>query len=197
METLRTTSDDAGAIAPVPNPAILFGSDNRDLRTCIRDIPDFPKPGIIFKDITPLLINPTAFARVVDLLYERYRDRGINKVVGIEARGFLFATPLAYRLGAGLVIVRKPGKLPYKTRRTSYALEYGQDSVEMHIDAIDPGDRVVLVDDVLATGGTLSAVAEMVEQSEGSLEELCVVIELGFLNGRSRLKNRLHSLIQY
>jgi adenine phosphoribosyltransferase len=169
----------------------------KDLRSYIRDIPDFPKPGIIFKDITPLLLNPGAFASTIDTLYDHYKTRGISKVVGIEARGFLFATPLAYRLGAGLVIVRKPGKLPYQTRRASYALEYGQDSVEMHVDAIEPGDRVVLVDDVLATGGTLGAVAEMIEAAQGQLEELCVLIELTFLNGRDRLKHRLHSLIQY
>jgi adenine phosphoribosyltransferase len=169
----------------------------KDLRRYIRDIPDFPKPGIIFKDITPLLLSPNAFGLAIDTLYEHYKDRGINKVVGIEARGFLFATPLAYRLGAGLVIVRKPGKLPYQTRRTSYALEYGQDSVEMHVDAIDRGDRVVLVDDVLATGGTLGAVANMIEAAEGQLDELCVLIELTFLGGRDKLKHNLHSLIQY
>jgi adenine phosphoribosyltransferase len=169
----------------------------KDLRSYIRDIPDFPKPGIIFKDITPLLLDPDAFGASVDALYEHYKDKGINKVVGIEARGFLFATPLAYRLHAGLVIVRKPGKLPYKTHRASYALEYGQDSVEMHVDAITPGDRVVLVDDVLATGGTLGAVANMIESAEGRLDELCVLIELTFLGGRDRLRHPLHSLIQY
>jgi adenine phosphoribosyltransferase len=198
METNSAPVEATAQAAPVPNEShLLFGGDQRDIRSCIRDIPDFPKPGIVFKDITPLLINPAAFAHVIDLLVARYRDRGITKVVGIEARGFLFATPLAYRLGAGLVIVRKPGKLPYKTRSTSYALEYGQDSVEMHIDAIDPGERVVLVDDVLATGGTLGAVAEMIVQSEGQLEEAAVLIELGFLGGRSRLKHDVFSLINY
>lgn len=183
--------------APAANEVIYFGDPKQDLRSCIRDVPDFPKPGIVFKDITPLLMSPAAFSKVIDVLAEHYRDRGITKVAGIEARGFLFAAPLAYRLGIGLVIVRKPGKLPYRTHRTSYDLEYGQDSVEMHIDAIESSDRVLLVDDVLATGGTLAAVAKMIENSGGALEELCVLIELSFLNGRSKLKHNVFSLIQY
>ena len=170
---------------------------NMDFRSYIRDVPDFPKPGIIFKDITPLLLQPKAFGAVIDTLAEHYQGKGITKVVGIEARGFLFATPLALKLGAGLVIVRKPGKLPYKTHKVSYALEYGQDSVEMHVDAIDPGDKIVLVDDVLATGGTIGAVATMLEQAGGQIEELCVFIELDFLNGRSRLKYPVHSLVHF
>jgi adenine phosphoribosyltransferase len=176
---------------------VYFGNPKQDLRSAIRDVPDFPKPGIIFKDITPLLMNPQAFGRTIDVFADRYKDRGITKVAGIEARGFIFAAPLALRLNAGLVIVRKPGKLPWKTHRTSYALEYGQDSVEMHIDAIDSKDRVLLVDDVLATGGTMAAVAQMIEHSEGKLEELAVLIELSFLNGRSKLKHNVFSVIQY
>jgi len=132
----------------------LMEPSKTDIKSFIRDVPDFPKPGIIFKDITPLLIDPKAFASVIDTFAEHYRNRAITKVVGIEARGFLFAAPLALKLGAGLVIVRKPGKLPYHTCKTSYALEYGHDSVEMHIDAIASGDNVLLVDDVLATGAS-------------------------------------------
>ena len=120
----------------------------------IRDIPDFPKPGIVFKDITPVLHDPASLAQTIDLLEERYRERTIDLIAGIESRGFLFAVPLAIRLGIGMIPIRKPGKLPYKTRKATYELEYGTDSIEMHEDALQPGQRILIVDDLLATGGT-------------------------------------------
>ena len=150
----------------------------------IRDVPDFPKPGITFKDITPLLADPVAFAEVVDRLAEPFVGRGITKVVGIEARGFVVAAPVAHRLGAGFVPVRKPGKLPWETRAVSYELEYGEETLEMHTDALAPGERVLVIDDVLATGGTARATAELVEQGGGVVHGLAVLLELSFLRGR-------------
>ena len=168
------------------------------LRRAIRDIPDFPKPGIVFKDITPLLANGPLFAKTIDLLAERYRDKKIDTVLGIESRGFIIGAALAYRLGAGFSVVRKPGKLPYETHRASYQLEYGSDALEIHIDAISAGARVVIADDLIATGGTAAATAELVGKLGATVVECAFVIELAFLNGREKLRPYgVYSLIQY
>lgn len=169
-----------------------------DLKSMIREVPDFPKPGINFYDITTLLKDPTGLKRILDALAVRYKDSKIDTVVGIEARGFFFAPALAYSLGSGFVPVRKPGKLPHKTRTLEYALEYGTDTLEMHEDAIQPGQRVLIIDDVLATGGTAKAVSNLVTQSGGSLVGLGFLIELDFLNGRRHLAGHdIFSLLHY
>jgi len=168
------------------------------LKAIIRDVPDFPKKGIIFKDITPLLSDPDAFREMVRHFAARFRDAGITKVLGIEARGFLLAAPIAMELGAGLVPVRKKGKLPYRTVAASYDLEYGQDTLEMHADAVGPGEKVLVVDDVLATGGTAGAVCALVEKLGGKVAGVAMLIELEFLKGRSKLAGRdIYSLIKY
>ena len=160
------------------------------LKSVIRDIPNFPKEGIIFKDITPLLSNPTSFKKAIDTLKARYEDKRIDQVVGVEARGFIFASALAYALDCGVVMVRKPGKLPYKTYKKTYTLEYGEDSIEVHQDAIEKGQNIVIIDDVLATGGTLAACAELVNKNfEVDLVEIGFLIELDFLKGRQKLGN--------
>jgi adenine phosphoribosyltransferase len=161
----------------------------QNLSSFIRDVPDFPKPGIVFKDITPLLRSPQAFRQAIDLFVERYQEQQIELVVAIEARGFIFAGALAHQLGAGMVPLRKPGKLPYKTFRETYALEYGTDAIEVHQDAIVPGQRVLLFDDLLATGGTLAAAANLVEKLGGKIVEIATLIELSFLKGREKIKN--------
>jgi adenine phosphoribosyltransferase len=169
-----------------------------ELRRKIRDVPDFPKKGIVFKDITPVLSDAATFRRVVDTMAERHRGDRVSKVVGIESRGFIFAAPLAVALGAGLVIVRKPGKLPWRTVRETYALEYGEDVLEMHLDAIEPGERVLVVDDVLATGGTADAVGRLVTRQGGELVGFTFLLELGFLHGARRLgPAKVHALVQY
>ncbi|MHA3788347.1 adenine phosphoribosyltransferase [Flavobacterium hauense] len=160
------------------------------LNQYIRDIQDFPKEGIIFKDITPLLANPKAVRECMALLLNNLRDRKIDKVVGVESRGFFFATLLAYELNAGFVPVRKPNKLPFETISASYALEYGTDCLEVHTDAIKPGDRILIHDDVLATGGTAAAVCELVEKLGGEIVQCNFLMELSFLNGRDKLGNR-------
>ena len=160
------------------------------LNQYIRDVQDFPKEGIVFKDITPLLANPKAVRECMALLLNNLRDRNINKVVGVESRGFFFATLLAYELNAGFVPVRKPKKLPFETISASYELEYGTDILEVHTDAIRPGDRVLIHDDVLATGGTASAVCELVEKLGGEIVQCNFLMELSFLNGRAKLGNR-------
>jgi len=168
------------------------------IKTIIRDVPDFPKKGIIFKDITPLLANPAMFAETIKLMAEPYRGRGITKVFGIEARGFLLAAPIALELKAGLVPVRKAGKLPYKTVSASYALEYGTDTLQIHDDAAGKGEQVLIVDDVLATGGTAGAVCELAEKLGGRVAAIAVLIELEFLKGREKLAGReISSLIKY
>ena len=168
------------------------------LRERIRSVPDFPKKGIMFRDITPLLLDPETFGGAVDALERRYRDQRIVKVVSIEARGFILGSALAYRLGAGFVPVRKPGKLPSGTVRESYTLEYGVDTLEMHDDALSTGERVVIVDDLLATGGTALASARLVERCGGVIHELAFLIELSFLKGRETLAPRpVHSLLEY
>ena len=156
----------------------------------IRDIPDFPKPGILFKDITPILGDADAFAEAVDALTDRARRFAPDLVVGIESRGFLFGTPMALALGVGFAPVRKLGKLPYETIAEEYALEYGTNTVEMHRDAVRPGQRVVIVDDLLATGGTAAAAAALVERLGGTVAGYTFLVELGFLRGRDRLPGR-------
>lgn len=158
-----------------------------ELKNTIRDVPDFPKKGIIFKDITTLLKDPVSFQRMVDLLGHRYVGRGIELVVGIEARGFIVGAALAYKLGAGVILVRKPGKLPHKTLRASYELEYGTDALEIHQDSITHGQKVLIADDVLATGGTVSAVIGLVEKMGGVIVECAFLAELESLDGRNRL----------
>jgi adenine phosphoribosyltransferase len=163
----------------------------------IRDVPDFPKPGILFKDVTPLIGDGPAFRVVTDLLAERVGANRPELIVGIESRGFIFGAALAERLGVGFVPVRKPGKLPYKTTRETYALEYGTDALEMHQDAVDKR-RCLIVDDLLATGGTAAATARLVERQGGTVEGFAFVIELDFLKGRSRLGAKpAHALIHY
>jgi adenine phosphoribosyltransferase len=169
-----------------------------DLRSIIRDVPDFPKPGIIFKDITPLLKDPLAFRETLDQLQKAVGNLTINGVVGIEARGFIFGSALAARLGVGFIPIRKPGKLPYATIRESYLLEYGTDTVEMHRDALGDGDRVILVDDLLATGGTMRAGVRLVEKTGARVEKVLFVVELLFLKGREKLEGyAVHSLITF
>lgn len=159
-----------------------------DLRKLIRDIPDYPKKGILFFDITPLLGNAEGFAQAVDQLAERFVDTGATKVLAAEARGFIFGAALAYKMGLGFVPVRKPGKLPYKTKCVSYDLEYGSDTLCMHEDALAPGEKVLVVDDLLATGGTLSGVVKLVEEFRAQVVGIGVVIELAALNGKAQLQ---------
>ena len=168
------------------------------LKTKIRDIPDFPKEGIVFKDITPLLGDPQAFNRVVNLLADRYLGRHIDRVVGVEARGFILGAALAYKLNTGLIPIRKPGKLPAETLQAAYALEYGHDQLEIHRDAIPPGSRVVLVDDLMATGGTICAAIDLIKGLQCDIVELAFLVELCALNGRQRLQGYdVFSLLQY
>lgn len=169
-----------------------------DLKTFIRDVPDFPKPGINFKDITTLLKHPEAFRTSISQLAERYRSSGITKIVGVESRGFIFSSALAYELGVGLVPVRKLGKLPAQCVQEKYELEYGHDVVEMHRDAVEKEELVLVLDDVIATGGTLVAACRLVEVLGGKVVEVATVVELTMLNGRKKLDNRpFFSLIQY
>lgn len=164
----------------------------------VRGIPDFPRPGIVFRDITPLLADPVAFTTSVDALVDQVGDRRVDKVLGIEARGFILAGPVAYRLSAGFVPVRKAGKLPGPVEAQSYQLEYGTDDLEIHNDGLAPGDHVLVVDDVLATGGTAAAAAALVEKLGASVAGLAFLIELDFLQGRSRLPGRdVLSLLHY
>ncbi|MDP2653936.1 MAG: adenine phosphoribosyltransferase [Candidatus Omnitrophota bacterium] len=169
-----------------------------DLKALIRDIPDFPSKGIIFKDITPLLGNPEAFRKSIDLLARKFKDQKITKVVSVESRGFIFGSALAYKLKAGVVPVRKKGKLPYKTRGVTYQLEYGTDTLEMHEDALTEQDRVLIVDDVLATGGTVSAVVELVKGARAPIAGVVFLIELKFLKGKAKLKDTpMAAIIRY
>jgi adenine phosphoribosyltransferase len=169
-----------------------------DIQSFIRDIPDFPKPGIIFKDITPLLKDPSAFNAAVDQLIDRLGQTPCDAVVGIESRGFIFGAAMALKMNLGFIPVRKPGKLPYETVSASYELEYGTDSIEIHKDALTQGQKVVLVDDLLATGGTMSACTSLVESLGAEIVACLFVIELGFLKGRDKIKGqRIESLIEY
>jgi adenine phosphoribosyltransferase len=168
------------------------------LKAAIRDVPDFPKPGIVFKDITTLLQDPALLRRALDLMTVMCGDLPVDKVVAIESRGFILGGALADRLGAGFVPVRKPGKLPWKARSASYELEYGTDTLEMHEDAVGPADRVLVVDDVIATGGTARAVADLTEALGASVSGFAFLVELGFLKGRERLPGReVRSLIRF
>jgi adenine phosphoribosyltransferase len=169
-----------------------------DLAKIIRDVPDFPQKGIIFKDITTLLKNPEALKYVIDTMVEKYRHQGIDKIVGIESRGFIFGGAVAYMLGCGFVPARKPGKLPAETISESYTLEYGTNTLEIHTDAIAEGENVLIVDDLLATGGTAAAVAKMVERLKGKVAAIEFLIELEFLKGIDKLKEyTVHSYIKY
>src|SRR3954466_8090015 len=168
------------------------------LKKLIRDIPDFPKPGIVFRDITPLLADPPGLALAVELLANPFRGKNIDLVVGAESRGFIFGTAVACCLSAGFVIVRKPGKLPHKKISMTYDLEYGKDTLEMHADAIVRGQRVLFLDDVLATGGTMKACVDLVRQLGGQVAGLAVLIELAGLNGRDRIDVKdVHSVLTY
>lgn len=172
-------------------------SSVESLRAAIRDVPDFPKPGIVFKDITTLLKDPVAFRRSVDLLAALCGHHRVDKVLGIESRGFILAGALALRLGAGFVPVRKPGKLPSRSRRCVYELEYGTDSLEIHEDAVAAGERVLVVDDVVATGGTAQAAARLVRDLGGEVSAWVFLVELSFLEGRRKLDGEVLSLIRY
>lgn len=172
--------------------------DRNDLKSFIRDIPDFPKEGIVFKDITTLLQDKDALRVAIDALAEKYEGQDIDVVVGIEARGFIFGTALAYKLGTGFVPVRKKGKLPYKTKEVTYDLEYGTDALEMHEDAVSKDSKVLIVDDLLATGGTVGAVTKLVQEQGADIVGLAFLVELGFLNGREKLGDLpVHSIITY
>ncbi len=176
----------------------MAGPDAIELRDYIRDIPDFPKPGIVFKDITPLLSSPAAFEAAIDRLEAAFADKRIQTIAAAEARGFIFGAPLALRLGAGFVPIRKPGKLPYATIALEYQLEYGTDRLEVHTDAFGPGRRVLLVDDVLATGGTMRACCDLVRQTGAEVVGCAFVLELTFLGGREKLAPyEVTSLISY
>lgn len=169
-----------------------------ELKGFIRDIPDFPKQGIIFKDITTLLSDAKSFHRMIDLLAHRYLGEKIDQIVGIEARGFILGAALAYKLGTGITLVRKPGKLPYKTRSISYELEYGTDTLEIHEDAFKPGDRVIVADDLLATGGTMAAVVDLVQNFGAEIHECAFMAELEFLKGREKLpEGKVYSLLKF
>jgi adenine phosphoribosyltransferase len=172
--------------------------DSSLLADLVRDIPDFPKPGVMFKDITPLLGDPAAFSSAVDAIVVSFGRGKVDKVVGIEARGFIIAAPVAYHFNAGFVPLRKAGKLPYDTLSQSYELEYGTETLELHSDAITPQDRVLIVDDVLATGGTAAAACELVERTGATVAGLAFVIELSFLDGAKRISNYDYtSLLSY
>ncbi len=168
------------------------------LKKIIRDVPGFPKPGIIFKDISTILKDPLALRSVVDILVEKFKKEKITKVVAVESRGFILGSVLAYKLGAGFILVRKKGKLPYKTRSISYQLEYGTDTLEIHEDALSSNDRVLIIDDLLATGGTVEAVLNLIGEFNPSVVGIAFLIELSFLKGRQRLKNLpIFSIIKY
>jgi adenine phosphoribosyltransferase len=168
------------------------------LRAAVRDVVDFPKPGIIFKDITPILADGQLFRESITLLCETAGGAKIDKVVGIDARGFIFAAAVADRLGAGFVPVRKKGKLPWKTRQSAYSLEYGESIVELHEDAVKPGETILLVDDLLATGGTAAAAVKLLDELGANLVGISVLIELEFLNGRSKLApHPVHAILNY
>ncbi|RJP21572.1 MAG: adenine phosphoribosyltransferase [Deltaproteobacteria bacterium] len=169
-----------------------------DLKKRIRNVPDFPKKGIQFKDITTLLSDPASFQQAIDLMAHRHFAKGVDAVVGIEARGFVMGAAMAYKLGTGVLLVRKPGKLPHKTVAASYELEYGKDRLEIHEDSIRPGMRVVVADDVLATGGTVSAVVGLLNKLGAVIVECCFLAELTALKGRERLKGqKVYSLLQF
>lgn len=166
-----------------------------DLREHIRDIPNYPKEGIVFFDITPILSDPAVFQHTIDELAKRFKNSGAQKIVAAEARGFIFGAPLAYKLGIGFIPVRKPGKLPYKTSCVSYDLEYGTDTLCMHEDAILPGEKVLIIDDLLATGGTADGMIRLVEEAGGDIVGMGFVIQLGFLDGVEKIKEHQHNFL--
>lgn len=169
-----------------------------DIKAAVRDVPDFPQEGIIFKDITPVLADPALFAKTIDLIAEKYEPGDVDTIVGIDARGFIFGAAVALKLGAGFVPVRKKGKLPYQTHEESYDLEYGSNTVALHVDALNPGSKVLLVDDLLATGGTAAAAITLLNKLEVNLLESIFMIELDFLKGREKLNGpTVRSLIHY
>jgi adenine phosphoribosyltransferase len=171
---------------------------SEELKKCIRDVPNFPQEGIIFKDISTLLKDKKAFQKCINLLVKKFKKEKVEYVVGVESRGFIFGAPLAYALGAGFVPVRKKGKLPYKTKSITYELEYGKDTLEIHEDALRPKSRVLVVDDLLATGGTIKAVTDLLKGFKPKIVGVAFVVELKFLNGKNKLKDYpIHSLIQY
>jgi adenine phosphoribosyltransferase len=176
----------------------VFGAAMMDLQQYIRDIPDFPKPGILFKDITPLLADPPAFQHAIDRMAEQFRTQSLDTIAAVEARGFLFAAPLALVLKKPLIPLRKPGKLPYRTYSLAYELEYGSAELQVHIDGVGDGHRVLLVDDLLATGGTMNAGCQLVEKAGGQVVGCAFLAELTFLGGREKLKpHEVFSLIRY
>jgi adenine phosphoribosyltransferase len=171
---------------------------NESMKEFIREIPDFPKRGILFRDITPALLDSRAFTTICDELHAHCRSMPINKVAAVESRGFIFASVLAYQMGIGFIPLRKPGKLPWKTIQERYSLEYGEAAIEMHLDAVSPGERILILDDLLATGGTAAAAARLIERQGGMVEELVFLIELAALSGRANLKERrIFSLMVY
>jgi adenine phosphoribosyltransferase len=171
--------------------------DVRALAKKVRDIPDFPKPGILFRDITPLLLDPKAFHAAIEAMAEPFRERGVERVLAIESRGFLFGAPIAQLLGVGLGLVRKQGKLPYDTHEARYELEYGVDAVEMHVDAVAAGQRVLIVDDLIATGGTAAAAVQLARKAGAEVVGASFLIELGALGGRARLDTRCSAVLRY
>lgn len=172
--------------------------NNTLLEKSIRNIPDFPKPGILFRDVTTLIKNKAAFKKSIDLLAKKYKSKGFDKVVGVEARGFIFAAAVAHKIGAGFVPVRKKGKLPFKTIAATYALEYGTDTLEIHQDAIAAGEKILIIDDLLATGGTVKAVIELVKKLGGKIAGIGFVIELVDLKGKDKFKEYpLYSLVKF
>jgi adenine phosphoribosyltransferase len=172
--------------------------DIEHLKSSIRNVPDYPKPGIQFKDITPILQNPELFGNVIDIFYDRYQNEKIDVIVGIESRGFIFAAPLALKLGCSLAIARKPGKLPYETVSAEYSLEYGVDTLELHIDAFKPGEKVLIMDDLLATGGTAKAAGELVKKLKGDIVCFSFLINLVELKGVNMLKpHQVFCIIEY
>ncbi len=171
---------------------------SESMKDFIREIPDFPKRGILFRDITPALLDPGAFAAMCDAIHAHCMGMAIDKVAAVESRGFIFASVLAYKMGIGFIPLRKPGKLPAKTIQEKYALEYGEAAIEMHLDAVSAGERILILDDLLATGGTAAAAARLIERQGGIVEELVFLIELTALNGRESLRNRrIFSLMAY
>ncbi|OYW13784.1 MAG: adenine phosphoribosyltransferase [Planctomycetales bacterium 12-60-4] len=173
-------------------------SDPFELKSFIRNVADFPKPGIMFRDITPLLATPEAFGRVIQAFADAFRESKPTAILAAESRGFIFAAPLALELGASFVPVRKPGKLPFQTRKWEYELEYGSDTLEIHVDAVKPGERVLLIDDLLATGGTIDACLKLATESQAEIVGCGFLIELSFLAGRQRLSpHRVVSLVEY
>lgn len=185
----------------ITSTAYYFNNErgmSMDLKSTIREVPDFPKPGISFKDITTLLKDSTAFHQVIDEFAAHFKDKCPDVIVGAESRGFILGAPLAYKLGCGFVPVRKPGKLPAAVSRASYALEYGEDTLEIHLDAIQPGQKVLIVDDLLATGGTISATTQLVKQLKGEIVGIAFIVELDILKGREKLAGYdILSLVHY